>query len=175
MAARKIKNSQGHLARVFACLIGRDTGEGHVDDVTLGVERESLDEGSLSRPGRAVKQQPQLVRISTDRVLAFSNARRNRKRNGVRAAEIHTRRGDGGGEEGCEIVYKAGKYSHTWPCFCATWASFAMASTHKQRNLEFTGQIKVKEGSVSCVTRAVTVEITNEQMWELWRCADSKP
>ena len=54
-----------------AHLVGLDPREGNVYDVALCVKRESLDQGGLTRPRRAVQQKSELVRVALDAVLPW--------------------------------------------------------------------------------------------------------
>ena len=51
-------------------LVGFNLRKWHVDHVSAGVARQCLDHGCLPRPGRAVQEQPELVRVTLDGVLA---------------------------------------------------------------------------------------------------------
>ena len=73
-ARRGVGADDGQLQvvhQVEQLLVGLDLREGDVDDRAAGVVRERLDEARLARAGRAVQQQPELVREAAHRVLAL--------------------------------------------------------------------------------------------------------
>lgn len=60
-----------HNTKVTFHLVCLDAPQGYGDDVSAGIGRQSLDQRRLSRSGRTVKQQPQLVRVSPHFVLTY--------------------------------------------------------------------------------------------------------